>query len=59
MQIELESTNLAEQSVKLAFNTENGHYVAIMIIDKHMVIENNLMYQVIMKFPTSQAVFGC
>ncbi|GFS36089.1 CBL-interacting protein kinase 21 [Actinidia rufa] len=32
--------------VKLAANTENNQYVAIKIIDKHMVIENNLMYQV-------------
>ncbi|CAL5328463.1 CBL-interacting serine/threonine-protein kinase 21 isoform X1 [Camellia sinensis] len=32
--------------VKLATNTENGQHVAIKIIDKHMVIENNLIYQV-------------
>ena len=32
--------------VKLAANTENNQYVAIKIIDKHMVIENNLMNQV-------------
>ncbi|XP_057500154.1 CBL-interacting serine/threonine-protein kinase 21-like isoform X1 [Actinidia eriantha] len=32
--------------VKLAANTENNQYVAIKIIDKHMVIENNLMHQV-------------
>ncbi|XAR66675.1 Non-specific serine/threonine protein kinase [Bertholletia excelsa] len=32
--------------VKLAVNSENGQYVAIKIIDKHMVVENNLMCQV-------------
>ncbi|XP_052200446.1 CBL-interacting serine/threonine-protein kinase 21 [Diospyros lotus] len=32
--------------VKLAVNTENGQYVAIKIIDKHMVMENDLMSQV-------------
>jgi serine/threonine protein kinase len=32
--------------VKLAVNTENGLYVAIKIIDKHMVVENNLTSQV-------------
>nr|QCH00481.1 CBL-interacting protein kinase 14 [Vitis amurensis] len=32
--------------VKLAVNTENGQYVAIKIIDKHMVMENNLIFQV-------------
>ncbi|KAG5559633.1 hypothetical protein RHGRI_009231 [Rhododendron griersonianum] len=32
--------------VKLAVNTENGQYVAIKIIDKHMVVENNLTNQV-------------
>ncbi|KAL6984994.1 CBL-interacting serine/threonine-protein kinase 21 [Sarracenia purpurea var. burkii] len=32
--------------VKLAINTENRQYVAIKIIDKRMVIDNNLMYQV-------------
>lgn len=31
--------------VKLAKNTENGQFVAIKIIDKHMVIENNLILQ--------------
>ncbi|KAJ8767489.1 hypothetical protein K2173_017533 [Erythroxylum novogranatense] len=32
--------------VKLAVDTTNGHYVAIKIIDKHMVVESNLKYQV-------------
>ncbi|KAI8565796.1 hypothetical protein RHMOL_Rhmol03G0289400 [Rhododendron molle] len=32
--------------VKLAVNTENRQYVAIKIIDKHMVVENNLTNQV-------------
>ncbi|KAK9275046.1 hypothetical protein L1049_022385 [Liquidambar formosana] len=32
--------------VKLAVDSINGQYVAIKIIDKHMVVENNLMYQV-------------
>lgn len=32
--------------VKLAVNTKNGLYVAIKIIDKHMVVENNLTNQV-------------
>ena len=31
--------------VKLAKNIENGQYVAIKIIDKRMVIENNLISQ--------------
>lgn len=31
--------------VKLAMNTVNGQQVAIKIIDKQMVIENNLIYQ--------------
>ncbi|XP_027173346.1 CBL-interacting serine/threonine-protein kinase 21 isoform X1 [Coffea eugenioides] len=32
--------------VKLAINTTNGQYVAIKIIDKQMVLKNNLMQQV-------------
>ncbi|THG04283.1 hypothetical protein TEA_027257 [Camellia sinensis var. sinensis] len=32
--------------VKLAINTDNSQYVAIKIINKHMVMENNLTYQV-------------
>ncbi|GFZ06473.1 CBL-interacting protein kinase 21 [Actinidia rufa] len=32
--------------VKMTINTDNGQYVAIKIIDKQMVIKNNLMYQV-------------
>ena len=32
--------------VKLAKNTTNGQNVAIKIIDKQMIIANNLMYQV-------------
>ena len=32
--------------VKLAINTDNGQYVAIKIIDKQMVVKDNLMYQV-------------
>lgn len=37
--------------VKLAVNTENGQYVAIKIIDKHMVVENNLTNQVNFQYP--------
>ena len=34
--------------VKLAINTTTGQYVAIKIIDKQMVLKNNLMQQVIL-----------
>lgn len=32
--------------VKLAVDSTNGQYVAVKIIDKHMVLESNLKYQV-------------
>jgi serine/threonine protein kinase len=32
--------------VKLAFNSNNGEKVAIKVIDKQMVLKNNLKYQV-------------
>lgn len=32
--------------VKLAFNGNNGEKVAIKVIDKNMVLKNNLKYQV-------------
>lgn len=32
--------------IKLAINTINGEKVAIKIIDKHMIKQNNLIYQV-------------
>lgn len=31
--------------VKLGVDTTNGRYVAIKVIDKHMVLETNLKYQ--------------
>lgn len=31
--------------VKLALDSTNGKYVAIKILDKHMVVETNLMNQ--------------
>ena len=37
--------------VKLGVDSTNGQYVAIKIIDKHMVLESNLKYQV--NFQTS------
>lgn len=35
--------------VKLALDSTNGKYVAIKILDKHMVVETNLMNQA--RFP--------
>ncbi|KAK7329831.1 hypothetical protein VNO77_24011 [Canavalia gladiata] len=36
----------AFSKVKLAVNSNNGQKVAIKVIDKHMIMENNLKYQV-------------
>lgn len=36
----------AFSKVKLAFNSNNGEKVAIKVIDKHMVMKNNLKHQV-------------
>lgn len=43
--------------VKLGVDSTNGHYVAIKVIDKHMVLESNLKYQV--NFQTSLLKVKC
>ncbi|KAF8400377.1 hypothetical protein HHK36_013675 [Tetracentron sinense] len=43
--------------VKLAVNSVNGQYVAVKIIDKQMVMENKLMYQVKREISTMKLLY--